>query len=537
MQKAITAIDLKNFVLSSMVSLELEAQEIDALNVFPVPDGDTGTNMLLTMQSVMAELDGCKQATLSVYTKAIKDGSLKGARGNSGVILSQILRGICDVFGELEEIKGEDLAKALSRGARVAYEAVMKPVEGTMLTVIKDMAREARKAARQTDNTTEIIERVLNEGKASVLRTPDLLDILKKAGVVDAGGQGIVALAEGILMAAKGEKIVAQASTGTRVSEPLDAEPVDLIFMYCTEFMLRGDGVDTEKFRRSISRLGDSVLVVGSDGVYRTHVHTNDPGKVLDRATKLGELSQIKINNMKEQSEARRQLLEQRSPGEQNTKEIGVLAVVSGEGLKQIMRSLGVSSIVNGGQTMNPAAADIAAQIDKSGSNSFIILPNNKNIVMTAEQAASITPKKTAVIPTHSVPEAFAAMLIFDPEKSLKVNQKTMSEAMATVKTGEVTHASRDSKVASKKVKKGELIGIFGGQIRATGSSLTNTCLNLISMMVDEDSEVMTLIIGEGVSNRVRITLTEKLIRKYPEIEIEIHDGGQPLYPVIIGIE
>jgi DAK2 domain fusion protein YloV len=528
----LTAADIKDIIKNCAAALEAECDEINALNVFPVPDGDTGTNMFLTMQSVIEEMNGIRE-DVKAYATAIKDGSLKGARGNSGVILSQILRGISDVIIEGEVLDAGLITRALNQGSRVAYEAVMKPVEGTMLTVIKDMAKAARKAARRSDDIVAIMQEVVKEADESVVRTPDLLDVLKEAGVVDAGGRGIAVMAGSALAALTGEKVAVRAVSKETMIQSFEDQVIDLTYLNCTEFLLKSDTIDVDKFKKSIRGLGDSMLVVGGGGMYRTHIHTNDPGKVLARATQQGELSQIKINNMKEQSEERAASLKE----VKEIKEIAVVAVAAGEGIKRILRSLGVTGIVNGGQTMNPSAADIAGGIDSSRSGKVIVLPNNKNIILTAQQASDLTKKEVSVIPTRSIPEAFAALLAFEPEKSLKENQRAMDAAFKAVKTGEVTRASRDSKARIGDIRKGDTIGIYDSDIVTAGKDIIETGEALIRTMLDKDSEVLTILTGDGLRPDDMLELRAKLQKEYPDMEVEIHDGGQPLYPLIVGVE
>lgn len=536
MIEKITASDLPQLVGASLQALQASRDEIDALNVFPVPDGDTGTNMLLTMQAVSEEVNRCQEKTINGYAKAITEGSLMGARGNSGVILSQILRGICDVVAEKEEIEAADLVKALSNSVKVAYKAVMKPVEGTMLTVIKDMAKAAGKAAKQNGDILQIMEKTLQEGEISLERTPELLDVLKEAGVVDAGAKGLVVMLQGAIQALKGEKVaVLPAEEVAALS--LEVEEPSLEYLYCTEFILKGEKIDVEQFKKEISPLGDSVLVVGSDGIYRTHIHTNEPGHILDKATKLGQLSQIRINNMQEQAEARTQTLAAKKVTKLVTKKIGLVAVAVGEGVKRILRSLGVDEIVDGGQSMNPSTADIAEAVEKVSADRVVILPNNKNVILTAKQALGLSGKEMVVIPTRSVLEAFSALLAFDENKALKENEKEMSEALSGVKTGEITTATRDSSSSIGLIKKGDFIGIFDSQIAAIDRSLLAASLKLISSMIGEESEVITILTGKGISEDEKKELVKELSRKYPEMEVEVHEGGQPLYPLIVGVE
>lgn len=536
MIEKITANDLPQLVEASLQALQASRDEIDALNVFPVPDGDTGTNMLLTMQAVSEEVNRCQEKTVNCYATAITEGSLMGARGNSGVILSQILRGICDIIRDKEEIEAADLVKALNSSVKVAYEAVMKPVEGTMLTVIKDMAKAARKAARRDGDILRILEETLQGGEVSLEKTPELLDVLKEAGVVDAGAKGLVVMVQGIIQALKGEKLVAAPAEEVALLS-LEVEEPSLEYLYCTEFILKGRNIDVEQFKEEISPLGDSVLVVGTDGIYRTHIHTNEPGRILDRATSLGELSQIKINNMQEQAEARTQTLAAKKVAKPPTKKIGLVAVAVGKGVKRILRSLGVDEIVDGGQSMNPSTADIAEAVEKVSSDKVVILPNNKNVVLTAKQSIELSSKEAVVIPTRSIPEAFSALLAFDEDKALGENERKMSEALAGVKTGEITRATRNSSSPIGSIKKGDFIGISNSQIAAIDTSLLEVSLKLISSMIDEENEVVTILTGKGISGDEKKELVKKLSEKYPEVEVEVHEGSQPLYPLIVGVE
>ncbi len=519
-------------------ALEEHRDEINALNVFPVPDGDTGTNMYLTMQTVMAEVNATPDKTIAGYAKSIKDGSLKGARGNSGVILSQILRGACDVVADKPELDAKTLAKALTRGSDTAYEAVMKPVEGTMLTVIKDMAREARRMARKTESITEVLEAVLVEGKSSLERTPDLLPTLKDAGVVDAGGKGLIIMAESALATLTGDKVWLEPPVDyvkSPAAEAFEEEEIDLEYTYCTEFVVKGDGFDLDEFRAELDGLGGSLLVVGENGITKTHIHTNKPGLVLTAASARGELSGLKIDNMREQSEAK-------AGGREDAvsvapEPLGVVAVASGEGIKKILRSLGVEAIVDGGQTMNPSAEDLVRAVERLPAESVIILPNNKNIILTARQAEKLTTKRVFVIPTKAITEAFAGMLMYDGNRDPETIAAAMTGAAAAVKTAEITWASRDSITKKIKIKKGDIIGIASGDLIAGGKTIAATALKLLKKLVDKDSEIISLIKGKDLADDEAETLAAKLEAGYPDVEVNIYDGGQPLYPLIIGVE
>ncbi len=543
MGSTISASELQAIVTGWLRDLEKHRDEINALNVFPVPDGDTGTNMYLTLQSVANQVGSTAEKTVAGYSQAIKDGSLKGARGNSGVILSQILRGMSDVIIEGGDLDSKLLAKAITGGADVAYEAVMKPVEGTMLTVIKDMGRAARRASRKSEDITEFLRAVVDEGMESLARTPELLDTLKEAGVVDAGGKGLVVLAESALATISGDTEWVERPVEFAVSPAdfmagvvSDEREIDLEYTYCTEFFLKGQNIDTIEFREEIAPLGGSLMVVGDGLIVKTHIHTNDPGAVLAAATARGELSGLKIDNMREQTaETADKMITAAAALEH--KAVGVVAIAVGNGIKDILRSLGVATIVDGGQTMNPSTEDIVKAVEAAPADSVIVLPNNKNIILTAKQAATLTDKRVYVVPTRSAPEAFSALIAYDDSKSLNENGQAMDAAAALVTTGEITTASRDSKVNKKKVTKGDIIGIASGSLIAGGGTVAETAIKLIKAMANQDTEVITLIKGAGLDEAELPKLLEKLEKKFPLADTNVYEGGQPLYPLIIGIE
>ncbi|MFA5867397.1 MAG: DAK2 domain-containing protein [Actinomycetota bacterium] len=519
-------------------ALDEHRDEINALNVFPVPDGDTGTNMYLTLQTVMAEVNAAPDKTVAGYAKSIKDGSLKGARGNSGVILSQILRGACDVIADQPEVSAKILAKALTRGSDTAYEAVMKPVEGTMLTVVKDMAREARRMARKTESIREVLESVLAEGKASLERTPDLLPTLKEAGVVDAGGKGLVIMAESTLATLTGDRVWLEPPVDyvkTPAAAAFEEEEIDLEYTYCTEFVVKSEDFNLNEFRAELDGLGGSLLVVGENGITKTHIHTNQPGRVLTAAAVRGELTGLKIDNMREQSEAKAAGREDESPVKQ--KPLGVVAVASGEGIKKILRSLGVEAVVDGGQTMNPSTEDLVRAVEQLRADSVIILPNNKNIILTARQAEKLTDKRVFVIPTKAVTEAFAGLLQYDENRDPETVAAAMTGAAAAVKTAEITWASRDSNANKQKIKKGDIIGIASGDLVAGGRTIGETALKLLKALIDKDSEIVSLIRGENFDEEAAAAVAAKIEKDYPDVEVHVYEGGQPLYPLIMGVE
>jgi len=529
----LTAGNFPNLIKAALSALQRHQEEINKLNVYPVPDGDTGTNMVLTMQSVYDELSKVKPNTMEDACKALTYGSLIGGRGNSGVILSQIIKGVCEVLSSKKHVTSIFLMEALENGAQVAYRAIRKPVEGTMLTVIKDAAV----AAKEFDKEIELdifLEYVLSEARKSVMRTPELLPILKEAGVVDAGGWGLVVIGSGILSSIRGE-IESEELVDYKAPILQPAEEISLEYQYCTEFILNGEEINIAEFEEELAPLGDSVLVVGSEKLAHVHIHTNDPGKVIQFATNKGSLAQVKINNMQEESEIRAKQISESS--DEISDEIGVVAVANGEGIKKILVSLGVQRIVNGGQTMNPSTADILKVVEDIKNSKVIILPNNKNIILAAQRVSELTKKEIGVVPSKSIPETFSALLVFNKNESLSSNVKNMTDSLSEVKTGEMTRAVRDSKTSCGKVKKGDFIGLTDHEIKVSGKSFIKTAEKLIDSMLDDESEVVTLLLGSGVEEKTIEELSKNILEKHPGIEIDTHKGGQALYPLIIGVE
>ncbi|HDP69902.1 MAG TPA: DAK2 domain-containing protein [Actinobacteria bacterium] len=525
----LTAKDLPNLIKAALDALKKHQEEIDMLNVYPVPDGDTGTNMVLTMKAVDDELRKSKSDTLEDVCKALVHGSLMGGRGNSGVILSQIIKGICEVLSSKEFITSTYLKEALENGARVAYRAIRKPVEGTMLTVIKDAAA----ASNNFDKETELdvfLEYILNEAKKSVIRTPELLPVLKEAGVVDAGGWGLAIMMSGALSFMRGE-VESEELNDYNAPVLQLAEDISLEYRYCTEFILISDGIDISKFEEQLDSLGDSILVVGSETLTHVHIHTNEPGKVLEMATDRGSISEIKINNMQNESEQKVRQLAQDIGG------IGLVAVANGAGIKKILVSLGVQGIVNGGQTMNPSASDILKIVEDTGASKTIILPNNKNIILAAQRVRELTDKEVGVVPTKSIPETFAALLAYNEDESFLSNIENMTDSLSSVKTGEITKAVRDSETPIGKIKKGDFIGLINYKIGVSGKSFIKTAADLLNKMIGDETEVVTLLSGEEVDEKDLDELQKIIEKNYPGVEVEVHEGGQALYPLIIGVE
>jgi len=532
----------RNLVASAALALKNRVDEVNRLNVFPVPDGDTGTNMSLTLDAVVNDIAKLPaDAPLEDVCKAATHGSLMGARGNSGVITSQIIRGACEGF-----LKSGDMAPtarlaiSLETATSVAFQAVRKPVEGTILTVIRDMSVAARVAADAEVTFEEALDSVVAESYSSVRRTPDLLPVLKEAGVVDAGGFGLAIWFNGFVSALLGrEQIEApvlgdmQVMTVTPVDDWDDDE-----YLYCTEFLLFGEGIDRERVHDYIAERGGSELVVGDSGQYKIHVHTDDPSEILGYALGLGEISEVHIHNMRRQQAERPAA--QGAPSKENTphKAIGVVSVASGSGLIEILKSLGVDVVVSGGQTMNPSTQDLVEAASTLNVDKVIFLPNNSNIIMAANAAASVLDIPAAVVPTRSVPEAFAALFMFDQSRDFDELVEEMSEAIEDVRTAEVTTAVKDAKSNVGDIKAGQVIGIIGSKdIEAVGDSIEQVVFDLVKMLVDEDSETLTLLLGEGCTDEAGDAMAKTLKERYDWMEVETHRGEQPLYPILISVE
>jgi uncharacterized protein len=533
-------------VTSAALALKERADEVNRLNVFPVPDGDTGTNMSLTMDVVVAELGKLGPAAPPCdVCKAVTHGSLMGARGNSGVILSQILRGLCEGVDDAETIDTEVLAEAFERSVTVAFQAVRRPVEGTILTVLRDTAVAARSAAEEGLEIREALRRVAAEAFESTKRTPELLPVLRENGVVDAGGFGLAILIEGFVAAALGSPVMI-ADVSSAAAPLLHVVPIDdwddAEYLYCTEFLLFSD-IQRDDLVDYVASVGGSELVVGANGEYKVHVHTNDPGSVLGHMTTLGEVAEVHVNNMRKQSEARDAELARVASEEgvsavaRATKPLGFVAVATGEGLAEILRSLGVDQVVSGGQTMNPSTQDLLAAINAVPAEQVIILPNNKNIVMAANAAASVASKPVVVIPTTTVPESFSAMLAYDGGDDIARVAEAMAEAIAHVYTGEVTRAIKDAKSKVGPITGGQVIGIRDHEIEVVGEDVTEVAVQLAEQLLANDVTTLTLLSGENYSDADADLLAARIADAHPTIEIETHRGGQPLYPVILAAE
>ncbi|MHB1340265.1 MAG: DAK2 domain-containing protein [Coriobacteriia bacterium] len=534
-----TAPSANSLIHAAADALKQRKEEINRLNVFPVPDGDTGTNMSLTMDAVMTDLSALGHAaTLADVCRAVAHGSLMGARGNSGVILSQILRGMCDVVGSADAITSEVLVEALQRSVTVAFQAVRKPVEGTMLTVLKDSAEAATSAVDSGATLDDVLDIVVKAAFDSVKRTPDLLPVLKEHGVVDAGGFGLAILFEGFVAGLDGhefsERDIALA-TGELIVSPVD-DWDDEEYLYCTEFLLYGSDAEKAFLVDWVSEHGGSELVVGDTETYKIHVHTNDPGEVLSWATSLGDVAEVHINNMRRQTAERTEQLKAEPAKSAPAKPVGFVAVAAGKGLADILTSLGVDQVVSGGQTMNPSTAELLEAAQSVDAERIVLLPNNRNIVMAAQQVIGLDARPVAVVPTTSVPQAFTALLAFDASVPFEDAVAAMTEAAMAVRTGEITTAVKDAKGKVGPIKEGQVIGIADHEIEVVGDSIVDVALDLIGLLAG-DAETLTILAGEDLDEDALAELARRAEEAHPDIEVETHHGGQPLYPVIFALE
>lgn len=548
-----TSIDgnlLKTMLESAALMLEENKEEVNSLNVFPVPDGDTGTNMLLTIKSALKQGLLVEENNASKVALAASQGSLMGARGNSGVILSQLFRGLASGIGDNTEIDSRIMAEALKKAADTAYKAVMKPTEGTILTVARECGEKAMEIYQNYEDLADLMEEVIKHGNDILKKTPDMLPVLKQAGVVDAGGKGLLYIFSGALKALRGETVI---TTTKAILEapPKEApkrreyiETDDIKFGYCTEFMINTENGDPEAFRDELSVFGDSLLVVGGEGLIKVHVHTNNPGQVLEKALKLGELSDIKIDNMRYQHEEvllkdelnlNRDTLKVHQTVEK--KKYSVVAISIGEGIDRLFKDLNVDVLVSGGQTMNPSTEDIISAIDKTKGDNVIILPNNSNIILAAQQAKNLSNRSVIVIPTKTIPQGIAALLAMDPEKDPDYNEITMSEAIRNIITGQVTFAVRDTEFNGTEISKGDIIGLSDKDILSAGSDINDVSKELIDKLMNVDMSIITLMYGDDISVETANALAEALAESYPDIDIEVIHGGQPLYYYIFAIE
>lgn len=552
MQKTINSTEFRKMVAGGARMLEINRAKVDALNVFPVPDGDTGTNMSLTMQSAVKEMNACSSNRFQEICDAVSKGALRGARGNSGVISSQIFRGICSVLKDTKDaFDTRTFAKALEAGTKVAYSAVSIPKEGTILTVVRLMSESAGKLANKNKDFVDFLNALIEVGDEALAKTPELLPVLKKAGVVDSGGVGLMTIMRGFLMAITGEEIDAdsipteaqdgspkgdEAAFGDN-SDIINLDLGDIEFAYCTEFFIihlkqMTTLADIDKLKEKLMSIGDSVICIGDLELVKVHVHTNTPGIALTYALELGELDRLKIENMLEENRALKAKLEAEK------KEMGMLAICAGSGLEEIFKDLMCDRVIEGGQTMNPSAQDIADAVQKINASNVFVFPNNSNVILAAEQAKALVNNRTIhVIPTKNVPQGFSAALAFNPEASVSENKANMIHAIDNVASGMVTHAVRNTTMNGFKLKVGDIIGLDNKRILAKSDDIETATISLIKALKSDDHEMITVYYGEGITEDEANALVEKVSETFPECDVDVHYGGQPVYYYMVSLE
>lgn len=555
--KTINTEMLQKMFLAGAANLEAKKEYINELNVFPVPDGDTGTNMTLTIMSAAKEVNALEKPDMESIAKAISSGSLRGARGNSGVILSQLLRGFTKEIREYEEIDAAVLARACERATATAYKAVMKPKEGTILTVAKGAAQKAQEMAETTEDLEVFLSEVIKYAEEVLAQTPEMLPVLKEAGVVDSGGQGLVEVLHGAFDAFQGKEVdytAIEAGPAVKMVKPGEQAETDIKFGYCTEFIIMTEKQfsekDEEEFKAYLESIGDSIVCVADEDVVKVHVHTNDPGLAIQKALTYGQLSRIKIDNMREEHQeklikdaekaaaAQAEAAAAKEKKKEPRKQVGFIAVSIGDGMNEIFRELGVDYIIEGGQTMNPSTDDMLTAIDNVNADHIFILPNNKNIILAANQARSLTKDKDIlVVPTKTVPQGITAVINYMPEADVDTNFETMQEGIKNVKTGQVTYAVRDTKIDDKVIHEGDIMGIGDQGILSVGQSVEETTKSMLSQMVDEDTELISIYYGQDVLAEDAERLAETIGEKYPDADVDLHSGGQPIYYYVVSVE
>lgn len=537
-----------DMIIQGAQNLSNNADLVDSLNVYPVPDGDTGTNMNLTMTSGREEVENNLSKNIGELGKTFSKGLLMGARGNSGVILSQLFRGFCKNIESESEINSKLLAESFQAGVETAYKAVMKPVEGTILTVAKDAAQAAIEKANNTEDCIELMEYIIVKANESLENTPNLLAVLKEVGVVDSGGKGLLCVYEGFLKALKGEKVeakVAKIDKDEFVHDEHDFHGVinteDIIYGYCTEMMVRfgknKKAFDEQQFRQDMSQFGDSLLVINDEEIVKVHVHTEYPGKVFNYGQQYGELIKLKVENMREQHREVIRKEQHTAKPKMETVETAIITISMGEGISEIFKSMGATHIISGGQTMNPSTEDIVKVIEQSKCKRAIILPNNKNILMASEQAASIVDAEAVVIPTKSIPQGISALFQYDVDATLEENKAQMADSVNNVKSGSLTYAVRDTKIDGVEIKKDAFMGLIEDKIVSSQSDQLTTVTELLNEMLAEDSEILTVIIGQDAEQAVTDNMINWIEEQYPDVEVEVHEGGQPIYQYFFSVE
>ena len=543
---------LQKMFLAGAANLEAKKEFINELNVFPVPDGDTGTNMTLTILSAAKEVKALENPDMVAIAKAISSGSLRGARGNSGVILSQLLRGFTKEIREHKEIDTITLAKACERATATAYKAVMKPKEGTILTVAKGASQKAAELAETTEDLDTFISEVINYAQEVLEKTPEMLPVLKEAGVVDSGGQRLLEVMRGAYDAFQGKEIdysAIEASAGTKMVKPSEQAETEIKFGYCTEFIIMLEkeftAKDETEFKAYLESIGDSIVCVADDDIVKIHVHTNDPGLAIQKALTYGQLSRMKIDNMREEHQERlikdaEKLAAQQAEAKkaEPRKEVGFIAVSIGEGMNEIFRELGADYIIEGGQTMNPSTEDMLNAIDQVNAEHIFILPNNKNIILAANQAQALTEDKDIiVVPSKTVPQGITAIINYMPDADAQTNLEAMIEGIGNVKTGQVTYAVRDTHIDDKEIHEGDIMGIGDSGILAVGQSVEETTKEMLAQLVDEDTELISLYYGQDVQEESAENFAQEIEDLYPDVDVDVHSGGQPIYYYVLSVE
>ncbi len=530
---------LKNMFISGANNLENNKNQVNSLNVFPVPDGDTGTNMSLTMNSAIREINNTKGEDVFAVAESASNGSLMGARGNSGVILSQILRGFAKALKKETHVDCVTLANAFMEGSNTAYKAVMRPTEGTILTVIRESAEYGLKIAKDCKDLVQFMEEIVNQSNSTLNRTPEMLPILKQANVVDAGGKGLVDILSGMLYYITTKQVIMPDEIPLEVEQKESMtiyEEKDIEYGYCTEFFIKGKEMNQEQYKREIMDMGDSVIVVGNENLLKVHIHTNNPGIVLEKGLKYGYLSSIKIDNMREQH---KELLINEEDRKANSAPLkyGVISVATGSGISSIFKDLGADEVIEGGQTMNPSTEDILKSIEKVNSNNIIILPNNGNIILAANQSKYLTKKNIIVAQTKTIPQGIAAVMAIDHNKSDEENEKKIEKAVMDVKTGLITYAVRDSNYNGVDIEEGSFLGILENDISTVSKDIDETIKKVIEDMIDDDSSLITIYYGNDISLNDAEVIQNRLEKDYPGCDVELHYGGQPLYYYILSVE
>ena len=561
--KSVNAALMRKMFLAGAQAIDSEKDVINELNVFPVPDGDTGTNMTMTIMSAAREVNALEDPNMAELAKAISSGSLRGARGNSGVILSQLLRGFTKVIRDYDEITVDVVSAAFTKAVETAYKAVMKPKEGTILTVAKGGAEKAAELVGQTEDLVEFIGKIIDYMEEVLALTPELLPVLKEAGVVDSGGQGLLVVMKGgyDVLCGKdftftGETAVGQGTGSGR--GPVNTENIstsDIKFGYCTEFIIllekEFNGREELKFKTFLESIGDSIVCVADDEVVKVHVHTNHPGKAFEKGLEYGQLTKMKVDNMREEHNEKLFIEQEKAAAvkaeepaqeapapEEPRKQVGFIAVSIGEGINEIFRGLGVDYLIEGGQTMNPSTEDMLNAIEKVNADTIFIMPNNKNIILAADQAKAMTDNKNiVVIPSKTVPQGIAAIISYLPDKSADENEAAMRDAMKNIKTGSVTYAVRDTKIDGKEIRMGDYMGLDDHTIQSVGTDLFETAVGLIESMIDEDSELISIYYGEEADEASAQAIADAIMEKYDSVDVEIHNGGQPIYYYIASVE